>query len=266
MVVDQLGEPLHATHATKKTAAGKRRYRYYVSKLLLQGTGPGVRIPALELEHAFKRILDFLDYPVGELERHATLDAAAAHLAITRGPRIAAELKGKRVENQRHLVRQLLQRVVVETNKLLVSLSWPALSEMLGTQPQPTDEDTVVLEVDGRLTRSGRAIRLVEKDGRVARPIVDLKLVKLILKARTWWHRMQQGRGLTVTRLAQDEGVTQSYVTRVLRLAFLSPELIHAIMAGKQPAWLDSGALCRSGSIKLDWELQRQTLLLGRPT
>ena len=83
-------------------------------------------------------------------------------------------------------------------------------------------------------------------------------------RSRSWWQRLQQERGLTVSGLATSEDVTQSYVTRILRLAFLSPDVVKSIMTGRQPAWLDSGALCNRDSISHDWDEQKQNFLLGR--
>lgn len=48
------------------------------------------------------------------------------------------------------------------------------------------------------------------------------------------------------------------------RLAFLSPQVVQAIITGKQPVWMDSGALCTKAAIALDWERQKRHLLLGR--
>jgi len=130
---------------------------------------------------------------------------------------------------------------------------------------QVTDDDVLTLETTATLTRSGRAIRMLQQDGRLIKPTIDLTLVRQIAKARNWWQQLQQERGLTVTRLAQKENVTQSYVTRILRLAFLSPDVVTSIMTGKQPVWVDVGALSSGASISLDWDQQKRLLLLGRP-
>lgn len=105
---------------------------------------------------------------------------------------------------------------------------------------------------------------MLQHDGRLIGSTVDLTLVRLLVKARCWWQRLQHERGLTVTGLAASEEVSQSYVTRVLRLAFLSPDVVKSILTGTQPAWLDSGSLCSRDSISIDWDLQKQTLLLGK--
>ena len=266
-VVDDLGEPLLATHASKKTAAGKRRYRYYVTRGLLQGNGPGMRIPALELEHlVVARLAEMLANPLGVLEHHAATDAAATERAILRGQALAAQLHGSRVERQRTVIRGLVGSVVVGHDKVLIKVDWPALCDLLGFKVHATDEDVLTLETAAKLTRSGLAIRMIDTDGRLLRPTVDMTLVRLIAKARGWWQRLQQERGLTVSGLAECEDVTKSYVTRILRLAFLSPEIVKAIMTGKQPAWMDGGSLCNREAIALDWDQQKHNLLLGRPS
>ena len=106
-------------------------------------------------------------------------------------------------------------------------------------------------------------LRMIQADSSQVRPTVDLTLVRLIVKARDWWQRLQQERGLMVSTIAEQEGVNHSYVTRVLRLAFLSPHIVQAIINSRQPVWTDSGALCAPDAIAGDWEQQKQRLLLG---
>ena len=147
--------------------------------------------------------------------------------------------------------------MIVGDDKLAIKVNWPTLCKLLGVPVHATDEDILRLETMARLTRSGRAICMIQHDGRLIRSTVDLTLVRLIVKARSWWQRLLQERGLTVSGLAASEDVTQSYITRVLRLAFLSPDVVKATMTGSQPCWLDSGSLCSKDSISLDWEQQR---------
>lgn len=222
-------------------------------------------MPALELEHAVvARLTDMLADPLSVLEHHARTDAAAIERAIQRGQKLAAELRGSRVERQRTLVRQLVGKVIVSDDKLVIKVDWAALCDLLGITVHATDDDVLLLETAARLTRSGRAIRMVQTDGRLIRSTVDLTLVRLIVKARSWWQRLHQDRGLTVSGLAASEHVTQSYVTRILRLAFLSPDVVKSIMTGRQPAWLDSGSLCSRGTISLNWDQQKHNFLLRR--
>ena len=198
-----------------------------------------MRIPALELEHVVvARLTEMLDNPLSVIGDHDTTDAAATERAIRRGQTLAAELRGSRVEGQRALVRRMVGNVIVGDDKLVIKVNWPAPCDLLGVPVHATDEDVLRLETMARLIRS----------------TVDLTLVRLIVKARSWWQRLQQERGLSVSGLAASEGVTQSYVTRILRLASLSPDVVKEIMTGRQPAWLDSGSLCSRDSISLEWD------------
>lgn len=263
LVIDEPGEPLLSTHASKAAAGGNRRYRYYVTKALMQGTGIGMRIPALELEHLVTaRLVAMLTDPLSALAHQSATDAMPEH-AFQRSQRLAADLRGARVNQQRDLVRRLVARVIIGEEKIVIKVNAAALCDLLGIPVHATDEDILVLEVRARLARSGRALRMVQHDGRLVQPSVDLTLVRLIVKARSWWQRLLQERGLTVSGIAASENVTQSYVTRILRLAFLSPEVAKSIIAGKQPEWMDSGALTRD-KIALDWEQQKRVLLMGR--
>ncbi len=265
-VADDRGEPLLATHACKKTPVGNRRYRYYVSKAVQLGTGGGMRIPALELEHVvIARLSEMLDNPLSVLEHNASVDAASVKRAMQRAQTLTKELRSRRIEGQRALIRQLIRNVVIVEDKLLIKVDWAALCEVLGLPVQIADDDILTLEATAKLTRSGRAIRMVQQDGRLIKPTIDLTLVRQIAKARNWWQQLQQERGLTVTGIAENENVTQSYVTRILRLAFLSPDVLKSIMTGKQPVWVDVGALSTGTAISLDWDQQKRVLLLGRP-
>ena len=258
------GEPLIAAHTSKKTPSGKRRYRYYVSKKLHFGEGEGMRIPALELEQVVvSRLVELLSDPVGMLDRHAA-SAIVSNEAIKRSAKVAAEFASRRIDRHRPLIRLLIRQIVVGETSLAIHVDWAALCSLLSIVPDPSDEDVLIIETTARLARSGLVLRMVHRDGTRLRPTVDLTLVRLIVKARDWWERLQNERGLMVSTIAREEGVNDSYVTRVLRLAFLSPSVVQAIISCRQPVWMDGGALCAPGAIALDWGVQKQRLLLGR--
>jgi site-specific DNA recombinase len=65
---------------------------------------------------------------------------------------------------------------------------------------------------------------------------------------------------LTPTSLAATEGVTPSYLTRVLRLAFLDPAIIQMISNGSVPAHLTAKRLTQPGAIAICWYEQRRTM------
>jgi site-specific DNA recombinase len=266
-VFSDTGDALLATHTCKKRPSVDRRYRYYVSKHLHLGERDraGMRIPALELEQVVvSRLIEMLDNPIGASEGNYAIGAIVAKGAVQRSQELAATLRSRRIDHHRPLVRSLIKKVVVSENALSIQVDWRALCSLLKMAPDPSDEDILTIETTARLTRSGRVLRMIQADSRLCRPTVDLTLVRLIVKARDWWQRLQQERGLMVSTIAEQEGVNHSYVTRVLRLAFLSPQIVQAIIDCRQPVWMDSGALCAPGAIAPDWEQQKQRLLLGR--
>lgn len=68
---------------------------------------------------------------------------------------------------------------------------------------------------------------------------------------------------IDVTRLAEQEGVTPSYLTRVVRLAFLSPRVVQAVILGTLRADIDGASLTTADAIAGPWSAQEARLLPG---
>lgn len=60
--------------------------------------------------------------------------------------------------------------------------------------------------------------------------------------------------------IAREEGTTSSYATRLVRLTFLAPDIVAAILAGKRPAGLAANKLTADTRLPLDWRDQRTAL------
>jgi len=80
------------------------------------------------------------------------------------------------------------------------------------------------------------------------------------VKARVWWSELAKGE-LNVSGLSKREGISDSYVSRALRLAFLSPEVVEAILAGKLRAEVDGLSLLQADAVPGDWDEQRGRFL-----
>ena len=87
----------------------------------------------------------------------------------------------------------------------------------------------------------------------------DATLIKLILRAQQLRDRMRTER-LGVADLAVAEGVTTSYITRIIRLGFLAPDIVTAILNGRQPVGLTANKLANDSRLPLGWTDQRQVL------
>lgn len=157
-------------------------------------------------------------------------------------------------------LRELVSCVRVHEDRIEVDCDTEALAEALGVKLADDAGPTLQLEAEVRLQRSGRAVRLVQESGAGLEASPCLPLIGLLLKARRWWALLHSSE-VDVTRLAEREGVTASYLTRVVRLALLSPAVVEAILSGRTKASVDGYTLTGTGAILPDWGEQARVLL-----
>lgn len=84
--------------------------------------------------------------------------------------------------------------------------------------------------------------------------IVDSTMVKIIARGHRWHRLLTDGTYATIEDLAAAEIINPSYVSRVTRLAFLSPVITEAILEGRQPAHLTMKDLM--APFPADWTTQ----------
>lgn len=89
-------------------------------------------------------------------------------------------------------------------------------------------------------------------------------LVKVLVRAFYWKRLIDTGEYATLADLAAAERVNKSYLSKVLRLTLLAPEIVETILDGKVPDDLPIERLLRP--FTLEWELQRRSLLPRTPT
>jgi site-specific DNA recombinase len=82
---------------------------------------------------------------------------------------------------------------------------------------------------------------------------------KAIARGRAWFEELAAGRTRSLRELAEGDGITRRYVRRLVDLAFLSPELVEAILQGQQPVELTATRLTEL-DLPLDWADQRSLL------
>ncbi|MDP7068777.1 MAG: hypothetical protein QF637_14255 [Acidimicrobiales bacterium] len=89
---------------------------------------------------------------------------------------------------------------------------------------------------------------------------VDPTLIKAIVRARLWFDQIAQGEVQSISQIAKAEGVTDRYVSKVIPLAFLAPDIVSSILSGSQPVELTTEALTKRTSLPSSWETQREML------
>lgn len=82
----------------------------------------------------------------------------------------------------------------------------------------------------------------------------DNTLVKALARAFRWKRMLESGEFATIAELAEREGIAPSYMTRVLRLTLLAPDIIEAILDGKQGAAVTLVRVLES--IPVEWHAQ----------
>ncbi|MBB6503771.1 DNA invertase Pin-like site-specific DNA recombinase [Sphingomonas endophytica] len=252
-IVDTAGEPLLATHAVK----GKVRHRYYTSQALRRGES-GMRLPAREIEGlVLEHLADFLADPLA-LAATAGFDLTFDGMAGFHDR--CASLGGALADRRSPVLKQLLMRVEVASHEVMLHLDASVLTSLLEATRAPDAPATISLTCAARLTRSGRALRLVQTNDVVSATRPDRSLVGLLVQARRWWAVLRTGE-INTTELAKREGVTPSYLTRVVRLAFLAPAVTDAIIAGRQRLGVTVGRLTLGEPFPADWQAQKALLL-----
>jgi hypothetical protein len=118
--------------------------------------------------------------------------------------------------------------------------------------------DTLTIRIPMRLQRRGGRKLIMTPEGVAAaarKPSRDETLVKALVRAHRWRRRIESGRAKSITDLAEQEGVTDAYVCRLLPLTCLAPDIVEAILDGTQPKGLRLSEMLGNGP--LDWNEQR---------
>jgi hypothetical protein len=94
--------------------------------------------------------------------------------------------------------------------------------------------DTVTLHVPFRVVKRGGRKEMQLPEGAAQPPRTDSTLVKALARAFRWKRMLESGDFATIAELAEREGIASSYMTRVLRLTLLAPQIVEAIVDGRQ--------------------------------
>ena len=141
---------------------------------------------------------------------------------------------------------------------MTISVCRRTLREAIGLEGKACTEGQAELTVAADLTRSRGVLRFkvagAEDDQNRAAPA----LISAVVKSQGWLDRILRGEVSSQRDLAAQEGYDERYVSRLLPLAFLSPEITEAVLEGRQPEHWSLDTLI--GKVPLSWSEQRALL------
>ena len=270
---DDKNHPMSPTHTRKKN----RRYRYYVSQALLLyrelEAGSVSRIPAQTVEdrvvgHIKKTLRN--SHKLLSLLSPLQLPAQAQKGLIARAKDLADDWETMSLGDQIDLIKRFIRHVIVSQKELRISISTTHVAaELLDAISLTVDlngkqlllgDYEVVLPV--HLKRCGIETRLIvpndDEPDTQAHPNTVQAIQQALAKALNWNQALLDGSAQSMTELAKQNSVTQRYVAHLIKLAFLAPDIVKAIVRGDIPRDLSLDKL--KAGFPLDWDEQRSVL------
>jgi len=285
VLFDARGQAMTPTHAVKKGV----RYRYYVSRRLVTGTKSeegnrqtsGQRIPAANLEGlVIQRLRSFFADPVAVIEslpRHRC-DAPSQKRATEATTAIVRALDDRRNDAWNTIFRPMVVRVQARLDRIDVDLSAERFVERLletnysdshpgegdpmprrGEDASDSTEAVVRLSLPAQLKRTGKEMKFVVHGDGEERS-ADPSLARLIVRAHRLARRLAENPGWTLEDVASQQNMGGPYAARLIRLNNLAPDIVAAILDGKQPVDLTANKLMADTRLPLDWRAQRAAL------
>ncbi|MBV9528145.1 recombinase family protein [Sphingomonas sp.] len=227
MIIDPDGRPMTPVSTHKDT----RRHHYYVTRLAPGETKmPAWRVAAGEIDRAVLK-------SVGDWLRSHERACEPGQLMSDR--ELADELLRFAVPEQRKVLLELGVRAQLEQQSLRVTIGEDAMASV---------------SLPLRMVHRGNELKLVLENGtwKAAPDPVLVKLVALAMSARKSLGSRE------VDPLTSH--YSKRHLWQLLRISFLAPDIITAIMDGKQPPSLTGRRLLRVTDLPLDWAGQRRVL------
>lgn len=265
LLIDSRGNRFTPSHAMK----GGRRYRYYVERALVAGDRPARakirRIPAHEIETVVRdAFLDLLVTPDKLVEALGGDPAVAeADDAIRKARALHREVQAAPASLSERF-RPVLHAVVLDDNAVRIRIARAGLRLMIGVSVNKDRDETdeiYDLIVPTRVHMHGSRLKLViENSGQPPKREPDPVLAKTIAQAHHWLGLLTRGKVNSVHEIAKQEGLTASYVSRVIRLGCLAPTIIQDMLDSRHPIEVTARRLTLREDLAIEWGAQRRQL------
>lgn len=115
--------------------------------------------------------------------------------------------------------------------------------------------DTLTLHVPFRIVKRGGRKEMLVPAGQNAAPQPSATVIKALARAFRWKQLLDTGEFSTVSELAHKEGISTTYLARILRLTLLAPEIVEGVLDGQHKTELLKAAV--QADFPSEWEAQR---------
>ena len=131
---------------------------------------------------------------------------------------------------------------------------------------QEAEDDLVQLTIEARVQRRGRSVRLVVTPQAASASAAqeDRALIEVLAQGHRWLEQWRRGEIASLRAIAKSAGKSERHVSQVIRAAFLTPELVEAVLLGRQPARLTLRQVMKQ--LPWDWSEQRRRFGLASNT
>jgi DNA invertase Pin-like site-specific DNA recombinase len=255
---DETGDRLTPSHAN----ARGRRLRYYVSRRLITKMEdappqhPGWRLPALPLEKVSGGAI--AAHLMEQQRSHrllATPDVAQLRALAAKLTPLIAKLEAGHGETLANLV----GRIDIAKGQIGGHIPIQALADALGVDPSLIEPECLTFTAPFTIKRRGIEAKIVCG---TTSANVDEVFVRGLAQSHHYLQRVRSGE--LVADIARTNGGTQPPIRHKLKVAFISPRIVEAVLEGRQPPDLTLERLLRT-PIPLDWDEQEQLFGL-KPT
>jgi site-specific DNA recombinase len=240
LTFDDRGNLMSPTYSARR---GKR-YRYYVSRGLVRGSreedaGSHSRIGAEDLERLVVEVL------AQQLSRPELLSETGS---------------GSWSAATRTLVRDNIERIVVDGGKIEIVRKAAETSSASGETGDHGDTPKVYRAP--LPAPQPRARKEIIVPGEPTPRRVNHGLILAIARAKTWMQALRDGRYQDTAEIAQRFKLNDAHVRRLLRFGYLAPDIVEAIVEGRQPRALTVRRLLHG--IPCPWPDQRKVFGFAR--
>jgi hypothetical protein len=238
----------------------------------VKGVDSGRRIPAGDIEALVAgRLTGFLRDQAaifGAIEPF-TEDVNERKKIADLAANLAERWAGLPPSAKRAVLQRFIDRIDVQRETVEIAIRPAAIPEIVSPDFDPKasaetagDGSNIILSIAARLKRVGMETKLlIEGAGIGPRREPDRSMLRLLAQAHRYREMLLTAQGKTMSQLAEEASVGRPYFCRVVRLGFLAPQIVQAILRGHHP--LEFNAKRLSHHTKLPNARQEQMIQLG---